>query len=158
MSKTICRRVLSCVIDEIAPGSASSVFGAATKQRASFAKTLTDKVVDASAVVALLLDEPAFDACCLSWPQAQSSPVFWRRRCATFVSGARRNERNPEARGDPGIRRGRLQPTCRSGRGPHPGATPDAAQRRDRPYHLRASRARRQTHGRRRNRRVSQRG
>ena len=49
----------------------------------------------------------------------EHSSIF--RRCSTACArrGCRRNERDPETRGDLGLRRGRLQPARRRGRGSH---------------------------------------
>ena len=69
-----------------------------------------------------------------------------------------RHGRDPETRSDSRGGCGRIQPTCRRGRGSHTGAAPRASQRSDRSDHRRASRARGEAHRRRHPHRVPQRG
>ena len=57
-----------------------------------------------------------------------------------------RDERDPQARGDPGRRCSRLQPARRRRRGPHARASSRPSQRSDRPGHHRPSRPHRQAH------------
>ena len=85
----------------------------------------------------------------ISGPAPES--VLWR------IAKEGQGERDPQDRGDPGRRRGRLQPARRGGRGPHAGAAAGAAQRSDRPDDCRASWARGQAHRRRGAGRVPQR-
>ena len=80
----------------------------------------------------------------LTSPSANASMTACARR------ECRSDERHPENRGDPGLRRGRLLPARRRGRGSHPVAAPGPAQRSDRSRHRRASWAHRQADRRRR--------
>ena len=94
---------------------------------------------------------------------AQSdNPVFLKGRERMIEdmrkAGRRRDERDPEDRGDPGRGHRRLQPARRRRRGSHLVAAAGAARRSDRSGDRRPSRAHRQAHRRRGAGRVPQRG